>query len=362
MERKRTIEPRLLTEEQKWLATAENIGRNIPYLRYLTEEFNEFWCEDDFDITPIRMEIRQRMREWMKFTPEADIIETISYLDPAARNHLLEIMPLQYRGFFEYQGGQFPIELCCPIPFLPIEKKYGVNYQITKPIKKQFGKNTLEISGTLCNPEAGKTWVALNQIRKRKVGQLYDGTILSFRTSFTEICRELGKNKPGASNVQEGIIHNLEQLRGISITWRNGRQFYVGGLIHLATNLRIEDCRDVQIYQDRFFIDQILNQFIGIKDVGVYYSLRGKGANLYLFLNNFESFRKYDTFNSKKWHWKYNDVYDMAGLKSPLSKPTEKFMLDDLTQHLEEFRRRHIIKNHSYTDEGHLLINHSKSS
>ena len=98
-----------------------------------------------------------------------EIIETINNLDPAAIIHLRELMPLQYRGFFEDQGGHFPYELCCPIPFLPIEKKYGMEYQLTKPIIKHFGKNiTLKISGTLCSPEAGKTYVALNQIRKRK--------------------------------------------------------------------------------------------------------------------------------------------------------------------------------------------------
>ena len=266
-------------------------------------------------------------------------------------------MPLPYRSFFEDQGGQFPIELSCPIPFLPIEKKYGYNYQLVKPIVKHFGKDiTMEIRGTLCNPEAGKVWVALNQIRKRsRAVSYFDHTLLRFETTFTEICRELGKQNPTASNVHEGILHSLEQLSGLQITLHYRGDIYIGGLIHSATILKEDDNRKIYIYQNRFFADQMLKQFIGI-NTDIFYSLRGKSSNLYIFLNNFKTFREEGRFNSEDWHRKYWEIYDMAGLKSPLSHPNKRFMYRDLIACLEELTDNRRMINYEITEKSFLII------
>lgn len=343
-----------MTEEQKWLVSAQNIARVMPYCEDITDNYD--WHIDDECIIELQRDLRRRIRYAIKNSSEKEIVEAVKRLNPAARRHLAEIMPIQYRGFFEFEGGQLPIALGCPIPFLPLEKRYGVNFQITKPIKKQFGNNTWEIRGTLCNPEAGKVWIALNQIRKRRYNEVIEGTILHYRTTLKEICQELGKGKPGASNVQECIIHSLEQLRGISITWRNGKQFYIGGLIHSATNVREDDERNINIYQDRFFIDQMIDQFIGITNTNIYYSLRGKGANLYLFLNRFKSFNQYNWFDSKTYHLKYTDVYNLAGLQSPIKTPSHKFIVDDLSNQLDEFVDRGIIRRYSIREDCSLVL------
>ena len=127
------------------------------------------------------------------------------------------------------------------------------------------------------------------------------------------------------------------------MTWQNKERYYVSRVLHSATNLNEDDYRDIQICQDRFFFDQMSTKISNIKEE-TFYSLRGKSSNLYLFLNGFETFRKWGTFNSETWHWRFDNVYDMAGLKSPLSEPSERYILNDMNNLFDEFRDRRINK------------------
>jgi len=345
-----------LTEEKKWLATSEHIGRNIPYCEHLCEEYNYLWVEQKgFNITPIKRDIRRHVQLWIKNTPGKKVVATIQRLNPAARQHLLEIMPIQYRGFFETRDGQFPIEFSSPIPFLSMEKKYGTTFQITKTIRKRYGRNILEIKNTICTPEDGKVFIALNQIRKHNNVELTDQYTIHFRTSFTEIAKELGKTQPYSKSTHEGIFHSLERLRSITLTWRNGKRFYIGGLLHSATNLKPDNDHCIDICQDRFFSDLMLYQFNGFKCLQFYYHLPGRLANLFLFLNRFQSFNQYGTFDSQRWHLQIQDIYDLAGLHSPINAPTMAYILYDFKKLLKEAKKRKLIKSYSMADR-HLLI------
>ena len=109
MKRVRTRKEGVLTDGQKWLATAGNIGRNIPYLEYLMTEFEDDWNEDeDYNITPVRIKIRSGMRDWMNFTSEEEIIDTISYLDPAAIIHLRDAYATTISQFLRRSGRPIP--------------------------------------------------------------------------------------------------------------------------------------------------------------------------------------------------------------------------------------------------------------
>ena len=355
------IDSRFLNDDEKWLATSEHLSKVIPGFEVYISEYDG-WGSKDIDITSLQEDIRSEIEFWISNTPDEEIIETVKNINLPARKHLVQILPLWCRGFFEDQGGQFPIELSCPIPFFPYEKRLGKKVQVPQVIMK-YGNTRITVQGTICKPDDLKGWVALNQIRKREQCEVSEGKrAIIVRPSFSDIAKELGSAEPWHPKVHKRIREMLMRLRSMSLSWEKGRgnkmKFYDGSLLHLTTNLSADNDGKLEIHMDRFFLELLMPQYNGF-DEKVLYGLSGRQINMFIYLNRDERFNNSGCFNSRDYNQKYYDVYRNASLHSPapISKQLSLAKIkSDLKTVLRSLKSKGIITKYSFTKLGYLRI------
>ncbi len=355
----------VFTEEIKWMNTARHLSKVIPNCETLAND-RYGWkeqCDESHHIIPtIKKAIKQSVSEWIRSTSAQEVIDTVKQINLPARKHLVKVLPIQYRGFFEYQGGQFPIELSCPIPFFPYEKRLGEKVHVSK-IVMEYGETRIIVSHILCKPDDLKGWVALNQIRKRGLCKVTEGEdAIIIRTSFADIAKELGIINPWDKNVRKGIREMLDRLRTMSLSWEKGKgknmKFHDGGLLHLTTNLDEDTDGNLKILMDRFFTDLLMPQFNGF-DEKVLFNLSGRQVNLYIYLNRDMAFNKFGEFNSRNFNQSYIDVYRNASLHSPapISKQLSQGKIKtDLKIVLNGLKSKGVISRFGFTKLGYLRV------
>jgi len=351
-----------LSPEEKWIATADHLSRHVPGCERLAD-YRDDWImnrDNPEAIKQIKRDINYLVRTWMRGAGEDEIRQTVATLNPAAREHIKQLMPLHRRGWFEHRGGQFPIELSVPMIFRSIEKQNLSNVAIRRPITISWGKNRIEIKNNYCTADDIKVWVATNQIRKRSRVRKVDRYIITYETRFVDIAKELGKNNPYSKSAHDSILHSLERSRGMTMTHYEGTRFkHLGGLLHSATDLEEDSTGLIEIHQDSYWFELMNLQFTGI-DEKILYSLPGKQAVFYVFLSRFRSFNKFGNFNSEEYNLTISGVYDLAGLKSPFKEPDMSYIRYDMKQQLEGLQHAGIVKKSFDTTDDMLVIGDKK--
>lgn len=343
-----------LNETEQWIVTAEAIG---------VSEYSLEWStyKDDLDIIPeIQESIIGKVTDEIDMYNE-DFIKSISKLHPSARTKILQIIPLEYRGFFEYEHGQFPIELSCPIPFFPYEDRLGERVVLTKQIILRYGKSVIKVRNILCKPDDIKVWVALNQIRKKNLCLVNEEkrTII-LHVQYSDIAKELGYQNPWTERVHKIIRSRLERLREMSLVWECGRKFYSGALLGILTNLDCDSENNIEIHMDKFFIELMKIQFNGFNEKQLY-SLSGKPVNIFIYLNRDKGFNKFGVFDSRKYNQKVYDIYDLIGLQNPMSEPLSNYKKSRMVRSLlDDLVAQGIIYSYRI-EEGFLHVERHKS-
>lgn len=352
------------TESEKWMMTAEHIGSKIPYCIDL-KDYKIDWMmnKDDPEIIPlIQRRIRRRVCQWIVNTPEDEVAYAARQLNPAARIHLCQILPLRFHGFFEFPGGQFPKFLALPAVFFSIEKKRrGENMILDNLTKRAFDREVV-IKGPMCTGEHLKLVIALNQIRKRTLGNVeMDGKLrmIRYRMDYTELAEELDIPNPTHNRTHQYLQAMLEQLRAMTIVWtKTGRKLasYIGGFIHVASILEEDSAYEIEIVQDTIFLHLMEKQFIGIpeKDLKTFYHLPGKSVLLYMFLSTYESFNRFGYFNSKQYHMTIFDIYEYSGMQNPFTINDKATIRKLLKAELENLVKQKLISK--YSIDGDVLL------
>ena len=356
MERSKYSRPNI-NEVEKWMLTAQSIG---------ISEYTECWTNfsNDYEIIPeIQEAIICVIEDWANSLNKINfmaLINDIEKTNHSAYIQIISILPDKFKRLFRtkkvFPGGQLPIELCCPIPFFPYERKLGERVYLKQPIVRNYGEIKIEIHNILCKPDDLKCYVALNQILKDNPEDLYiyDDHIF-FRTTYTDIAKELGYNNPWDSSLHEQIRRKLERLCDMRIRLKTKKMNKYSSLLLDTCELEEDSSFTIKIAMSKMFLDLMQLQFIGFDEKELY-QLTGKLVNLYIYLNRDKNFNKNGFFNSKAYKQHYWDIYENASLRSPFSKPITRHKIYlELSKLLDELENKKIIDSHKF-HESYLRI------
>lgn len=341
------------------LVTAEYLSRNLPCCYTLREEFDfdygglwEFPLDDDM-ARKLRTSVRKRLNSWLRKADKDEILEMVSQLDPACFDVIRGCINIRFRGFFEHFGQALPNALAAPSPFLLLPRNDD-GQTGGRAVTRQYGKTTMEIDGTLLHAEDLGLTVALNFIRNRNKVQITEKNV-AFKTSLTEIARELRKRDPYARTTKKAIRRGLKRLRTCGLTLTNERGgFYIGGILDGA--MRIEEGEDVTIYMDRVFIRLFDAGYVSIKDPDVFFRLSPKAQLVLTYL------RRQRTFNSAGYLSPVSiaKVADYSGLSGKTIRRPEWEKRRRVVDALDELRPHGLIGRYAIED-GKLKISNAQT-
>lgn len=340
------------------LTTAEYLSRNVPCCYTLREEFDfdygglwEFPLDDDM-ARKLRTSVRKRLNSWLRKADEAEILKLRNRLDPACVRAMRNYIHIGFRGFFEHSGQAIPHALAAPSPFLLLHRS---DAQTTnRSLIRQYGETTMKIGGVLLHAEDLALTVALNFIRNRSKVRITEKNV-TFKTSLTEIAKEMRKGNPYSRTTKEAIHCGLKRLRGCGLTLTNKRgDFYIGGILDGA--LHIEDGNDLTIYMDRIFINLFDAGYVSISDRDEFFSLTPKGQLLLTYI------KRQQTYNEAGYLLavsiaKVADHSGLSGAKIDCPEWMKRHRVDDAA---DELHQRGIIGSYKIED-GKLTISSAQT-
>ena len=334
-----------LSEAEKSVLTAYNIGKTIPECVQLLDYWNDLtdYREDAGIVIDRTKEI---FEDWLDCSDEGEIFVKLLELETSCLPAYLDVRSLvdnRDKVWLNQQTRNITELMHRPLTsFFPISKRAGHEIVLDKPIVRETKSLRITIRDIALPGRDFKTINALVNILRypNQYVDVFKNQTISFTASLSEIAREMQINP--SETVKDAILHSLERLRKCTIVWRwqseNGRkQWKIGGILDKVYTLQ-EDSNDrIGIFMDMDFFRLYRKGSLKVDDDILYSLHKDREILMYVYLLGQAEFNMNGRYGGQTGIDIFT-VYDNCNLeglgKQPKTKAQKRYELGQVVKGL----------------------------
>ena len=334
-----------LSEAEKSVLTAYNIGKTIPECVQLLDYWNDLtdYREDAGIVIDRTKEI---FEDWLDCSDEGEIFVKLLELETSCLPAYLDVRSLvddRYKVWFNKQPRNIPALMVRPLTiFFPISKRAGHEIVLDKPIVRETKSLRITIRDIALPGRDFKTINALVNILRypNQCVEVFKNQTIYFTASLSEIAREMQINP--SETVKDAILHSLERLRKCTIVWRwqseNGRkQWKIGGILDKVYTLQEDSNDQIGIFMDMDFFRLYRKGSLKVDDDILYSLHKDREILMYVYLLGQAEFNMNGRYGGRTGIDIFT-VYDNCNLeglgKQPKTKAQKRYELRQVVEGL----------------------------